>query len=83
MNSLNLKPAHLMNVGAVCFAGFALWWITRKPAGALSAQPGQQQRDSALTGHLDTINQQWSDLVASATTQANGDASTLSDLLTP
>lgn len=42
-----------MTVGAIGFAGFALWYITRKPGGAVTAQPAQQARDSALTQWMD------------------------------
>ncbi|HWH83459.1 MAG TPA: hypothetical protein VNU71_14605 [Burkholderiaceae bacterium] len=39
----------LMTVGAIGFAGFALWYITRKPGGAVTMQPAQRAKDSALT----------------------------------
>lgn len=38
----------LTTVAAIAFAGFALWYITRKPGAAVAAQPGQQQRDLGL-----------------------------------
>ncbi|HWI12107.1 MAG TPA: hypothetical protein VNU48_12315 [Burkholderiaceae bacterium] len=53
MNSNNL-----MTVGAVGFAGFALWWITRKPGGAVTTQPAQQQRDIGLNSWNDLLTGQ-------------------------
>lgn len=54
MSTLNLKGGHLLTLGAVIFAGFALYEFTKKPGGVVSTQPGQQQRDTGLT--------QWHDL---------------------
>jgi hypothetical protein len=51
--SLNLKPNHLLTVGAVIFAGYALYETLKKPGGTVaSAQPGQAQRDTGLTSWL-------------------------------
>lgn len=47
--SLNLKPSHLMTVGACIFAGYALYETFKAPGSAASTQPGQAQRDAALT----------------------------------
>jgi hypothetical protein len=60
--SLNLKPNHLLTVGAVIFAGFALYEFTKKPGGKVSAQPGQQQRDDALMQWHDLTQQQAADI---------------------
>lgn len=60
--SLNLKPQHLMTVGAVIFAGFALYEFTKKPGGATSAQPGQAQRDAGLMQWHDLTQQQAADI---------------------
>lgn len=48
----------LMTWGAIGFAGFALYWITRKPGGQVHAQPGQAQRDAGLQAFHDTYDQQ-------------------------
>jgi len=58
--SLNLKPTHLLTVGAVIFAGFALYETFKRPGGTLSAQPGQAQRDTGLTSFLNLQGVQWS-----------------------
>lgn len=44
----------LMTIGAVGFAGFALFYITRTPGKTLANQPAQQQRDSGLQQWIDT-----------------------------
>lgn len=53
---MNMNQA--MTVGAIGFAGFALWKITRKPGGAVTAQPAQQARDTGLTAWNDLLNAQ-------------------------
>lgn len=60
--SLNLKPQHLLTVGAVIFAGFALYEFTKKPGGAVSSQPGQQERDTGLSQWHDLTLQQAADI---------------------
>ena len=50
--SLNLKPNHVLTIGAVLFAGFALYETFKKPGGQLSSQPGQAARDSGLQAFL-------------------------------
>lgn len=42
----------LMTAGAVAFAGFALWYITRTPGGQVAKQPGQAMRDNGLQAWL-------------------------------
>ena len=49
---------HLMTAGAIGFAGFALWYITRKPGGQLAAQPGQAARDLGLQSWMEQIDRQ-------------------------
>lgn len=58
MSTLNLKPAHLLTVGAVLFAGYALWASTKKPGGSMSTQPAQQIRDAALDAWNNLQNSQ-------------------------
>lgn len=53
-----MNTNQLMTVGAIGFAGFALWYITRKPGGALPLQPAQQQRDAALVDWFDVLHEQ-------------------------
>jgi hypothetical protein len=60
--SLNLTPQHLLTVGAVIFAGFALYEFTKKPGGAVSSQPGQAQRDAGLSQWHDLTLQQAADI---------------------
>lgn len=61
MKSLN----QLMTIGAVGFAAFAVWTITRKaPAGAIANQPGQQQRDAGLAIWNTQQAAQWTELAA-------------------
>jgi len=66
---LNLSPSHLATIGAVLFAGYALYEFTKKPGGVLSTQPGQQQRDAGLQTFLDQqsgfVTQSFSSLVQS------------------
>jgi hypothetical protein len=55
-----MKTNQLMTAGAVAFAAFALWVVSRQtgsPVVAISPQPAQQQRDAGLSGLLDV----WSD----------------------
>lgn len=66
MSTLNLKPTHLLTVGAVLFAGFALYETFKKPGGALSSQPGQAQRDDGLTTWQNLFNGQQADAQAYA-----------------
>lgn len=47
-----------MTAGAVAFAAFALWYITRKPGQALSVQPGQAQRDAGLAAFVNQLREQ-------------------------
>ena len=46
--SLNLTPSHLLTIGAVIFAGFAVYETTKKAGGVSSTQPAQAQRDAGL-----------------------------------
>jgi hypothetical protein len=48
----------LMTAGAIGFAVFAVWFISRTPGQAIAAQPGQQQRDIGLAAWVDTVNSQ-------------------------
>lgn len=53
----------LMTWGAIGFAAFAVAYIARKPqAGAISNQPGQQQRDAALADWNAQQAGQWVEL---------------------
>jgi hypothetical protein len=53
----------IMTYSAVGFAVFSLWWITRKPADAVSAsQPAQAQRDAGLQAFLADQDQQAVDM---------------------
>ncbi len=61
---MNVNTA--MTVGAIGFAGFALWHITRKPGGAVSAQPAPRQRDTGLTAWYDLQQTQAGELAYSA-----------------
>jgi len=43
-----------MTAGAIGFAGFALWFITRKPSSApVAASPAQAIRDNGLQAFFD------------------------------
>jgi hypothetical protein len=58
-----------MTVGAIGFAGFAVWFITRKNVnGSAAVQPGQLQRDAGLA----LWNTQINDQMASIADQAFG-----------
>jgi hypothetical protein len=49
-----MNSNQLMTAGAIGFAGFALWWITRKPGNTpTAAQPAQAQRDIGLQAFYD------------------------------
>jgi hypothetical protein len=48
----------LMTWGAIGFAAFALYYITRKPK-PNTTQPGQQQRDAALAEWNAGVTDQW------------------------
>lgn len=55
----------LMTGGAIAFAAFAVWHVTRKaPAGALANQPGQQQRDAGLAEFNAQQMRQWTEMAA-------------------
>lgn len=57
----------LMTAGAIGFAVFAVWWITRQQGGgAISNQPGQQARDAGLQAWNDQVSGQWNTLQAQA-----------------
>lgn len=52
---MSISKNQLLTFGAVAFAGFAVWYITKgagAPIAAMSGQPAQQQRDSALVGWM-------------------------------
>lgn len=53
----------IMTYAAAAFAGFALWYITRKPGNAAAAQPAQQARDAGLQVWLDTNRFQFDEMV--------------------
>lgn len=57
MNSTN----QLMTIGAIGFAAFAVWHVTRKP-GAIANQPGQQQRDAGLATWAEQQAAQWTEM---------------------
>ena len=71
MSTLNLNGGNLLTIGAVIFAGFALYEFTKKPGGVVSSQPGQAQRDAGLA--------QWNDL----TLQQAADAASLAPSTAP
>ncbi len=72
--SLNLQPTHLLTIGAVIFAGFAIYEVTKKPGGAVSSQPGQAARDSALTDFNNLLQSQGNQFSADpSSTAALGD----------
>lgn len=53
----------LMTAGAIAFAAFAVWQISKKPPGqAIANQPGQQQRDAGLATWGTQQSTQWGDL---------------------
>lgn len=56
----------LMTWGAIAFAGFAIYWITRKPGGQVHAQPGQAQRDAGLQAFQDLYAQQAREIEATS-----------------
>lgn len=58
MNSTN----QLMTIGAIGFAVFAVWQVTRKAPGAIANQPGQQQRDAGLATWNEQQMQQWTEI---------------------
>lgn len=47
-----------LTYGAVAFAAFAVWWITRTPGKAVAMQPGQQQRDMGLANWVGLLDAQ-------------------------
>ena len=56
-----------MTIGAIGFAGFALYFITRKNVNASAAvQPGQVQRDSGLQLWNDQLNGQQASIADAA-----------------
>lgn len=71
-----MNKDQLMTWGAVAFAGFALYYITRKkqPGTEVSAQPAQRDRDTGLMDWLSLLNQQKSDTQPAATAAAAADA---------
>lgn len=62
----------LLTGGAVAFAAFALWYITRRPSDApVSASPGQQQRDMGLIGWFRNLSQQENEIANRALGEYN------------
>lgn len=59
----------MMTAGAIAFAGFAVWYIARKPGGEVPTQPGQAARDAGLIGWFNHLTAQQSELA----TKANDD----------
>lgn len=59
---MTLSKETLMTAGAIGFAGFALWYIGRKPAGEVATQPGQRDRDAGLITWFNTRGLQQADL---------------------
>lgn len=59
-----MNSNQLMTAGAIGFAGFALWYITRKPGGAVTTQPAQQAQGAALV--------QWNDLLSTQSDEILG-----------
>lgn len=57
-----MNTNQLMTIGAIGFAGYALWFITRKPGGAVTRQPAQRQRDAGLTAWNDQLQAQENEL---------------------
>lgn len=58
-----MKTLDMVLTGAALgFAGFAVWWISRRPGGAVSPQPGQQQRDAGLQIFHGLLDQQAEDI---------------------
>lgn len=53
----------LMTAGAIGFAVFALYFVTKQQGGgAISTQPGQQARDAGLQAWTDQQAAQWADM---------------------
>lgn len=48
----------LMTVGAIAFAGWAVWKTTRKAGNAVASQPAQRQRDADLASWHDLLSSQ-------------------------
>jgi hypothetical protein len=64
-----MNTNQLMTVGAIAFAGFALWYVARKPSGQVATQPGQAARDAGLIGWFNHLSTQQNELA----TKANDD----------
>lgn len=58
-----MNQNQLLTAGAVAFAGFALWYVFRRPTGGqVAAQPGQAQRDDGLSSWLSQMRSQYDNL---------------------
>jgi hypothetical protein len=55
-----------MTIGALGFAGFAVWHITRKPAGDVVTQSAQRARDAGLVGWFNTLTAQQTQIADAA-----------------
>lgn len=65
MSAPTLTGGQLLTLGAVIFAGFALYEaVLKKPGGTASTQPGQAQRDAGLM--------QWHDITQAQAAEIAG-----------
>jgi hypothetical protein len=62
-----MNSNHVMTVGAIAFAGYAVWSTTRKAGNAVAAQPAQRAKDQALIAWQDIQASQAADLAAGDT----------------
>ena len=72
-----MNTNELTTAAAIGFAGFAVWYITRKPGNQLATQPGQAARDTGLQAWNDLITGQYATFGAAP--RFNG--KTLDDIL--
>jgi hypothetical protein len=59
---MNINTNSIVTAGAFAFAGFAVWYITRKPQGELAKQPAQADRDAGLQQWNDGLQKQYETL---------------------
>lgn len=57
-----MTQTQLMTAGAVAFALFALYTVTRKPGQLMAAQPAQNARDFGLDQWMANVETSWRSL---------------------
>ncbi len=62
---------HLLTIGAVIFAGYALYETFKSPTGAVSTQANQAAQNTGLTAFTNLLTSQASNLASNLSFDAN------------